>query len=167
MTSIHKKSSFLLTVIGVAMTLLANCAFADKPSWAEGKHEKGKNHHEENARGDKGRDNDRYAGSVTFSFGSNDRRIVSEFYGAQVRKGNCPPGLAKKNNGCQPPGQAKKWQRGQPLSKDIKYYELPTELRVRLPAPPPNHRYIQVAGDILMIAVGTSIVVDAIEDILR
>jgi len=30
----------------------------------------------------------------------------------------CPPGLAKKNNGCMPPGQAKKWQRGDRISGD-------------------------------------------------
>jgi Ni/Co efflux regulator RcnB len=115
----------------------------------------------------RGRDDDRHGDSLVLSFGSEDRRIVSEYYGTQMRKGNCPPGLAKKNNGCQAPGQAKKWQRGQPLAKDIQYYELPMELRVRLPAPPPNHRYVQVAGDILMIATGTKMVVDAIEDILR
>jgi Ni/Co efflux regulator RcnB len=38
---------------------------------------------------------------------------------------------------------------------------------VRLPPPPPRHRYVRVAGDILLIAVGASIVVDAIEDIIR
>ena len=38
---------------------------------------------------------------------------------------------------------------------------------MRLAPPPPNHRYVQVAGDVLMIAVGTGLVVDAIEDILR
>ena len=27
--------------------------------------------------------------------------------------GGCPPGLAKKHNGCMPPGQAKKLYRGQ------------------------------------------------------
>ncbi|WP_372887282.1 RcnB family protein [Shimia sp.] len=36
---------------------------------------------------------------------------------------------------------------------------------MRLSAPPPDYRYVQVAGDILLIAIGTSIVIDAIEDI--
>lgn len=30
----------------------------------------------------------------------------------------CPPGLAKKHNGCMPPGQAKKWQRGERIRGD-------------------------------------------------
>lgn len=168
MTNIKTKPSLRLTVIGIALALAAGGAFADKPDWAGGgKHKEGKERHEEKERGNRGRDDERHGGAVAFSFGGDDRRIVSEYYGTQMRKGKCPPGLAKKNNGCLPPGQAKKWQRGQPLAQDIRYYELPKELRVRLPAPPPNHRYVQVAGDILMIAVGSSIVVNAMEDILR
>jgi Ni/Co efflux regulator RcnB len=165
MASNNTKSLLRLTVIYVAFAFMAGGASAEKPSWAGG----GKNKESKEQKGgnEQGRDGDRYGSTVTFSFGSDDRRIVSDYYGSQARKGNCPPGLAKKNNGCQPPGQAKKWQKGQPLAKGITYYELPKELRVRLPVPPPNHRYVQIAGDILMIAIGTSMVVDAIEDILR
>lgn len=162
MTRNNTKSSLRLIVISIALALVASGASADKPSWAGGSKNKGVNE-----RSDLGHDDDRHGGAVVISFGSDDRRIISEYYGLQVRKGKCPPGLAKKHNGCQPPGQAKKWQKGQPLANDIKYYELSQELRVRLPVPPPNHRYVQVAGDILMIAVGTGMVVDAIEDILR
>lgn len=168
MTSINLKSSLCLTATGIALALAAGGAFAEKPSWAgDGKHKQGKERHEEGDRSERGRDGDRHGSSVAFGFSGDDRRIASEYYGAQVRKGKCPPGLAKKNKACQPPGQAKKWQKGQSLAKDIKYNELPKELRVRLPAPPPNHRYVQVAGDILMIATGTRMVIDAIEDILR
>ncbi|MFN4148341.1 MAG: RcnB family protein [Rhodocyclaceae bacterium] len=53
------------------------------------------------------------------------------------------------------------------MPPDVRYYPLPAEVLVRLPPPPPQHRYVQVAGDILLIAVGTSMVVDAVEDILR
>lgn len=93
--------------------------------------------------------------------------MIREYYGSEKQKGNCPPGLAKKKNGCLPPGQAKQWKKGYPLAKDVVYYDLPDELRIRLPLPPPHHRYVRVAGDILMIAVGTSMVMDAIEDIMR
>lgn len=157
-----QKSILRYTVLALALSVLSGGAFADKPNWAGGgKHKEGKEH------GKPDRDDDRQGGSISFSFGSDDRRIVSEYYGIEARKGNCPPGLAKKNNGCQPPGQAKKWRKGQPLGRDIAYYDIPRDLRMRLPAPPPNHRYVQVAGDILLIAVGSSMVVDAIEDILR
>jgi hypothetical protein len=35
------------------------------------------------------------------------------------RRGHCPPGLAKKHNGCMPPGQAKKWQIGHQLPREF------------------------------------------------
>lgn len=131
---------------------------ADKPGWAGEKHGK-KDKHERHER-----DRDE---RPAYFFDDGSRRVVIEYYGAQVRAGHCPPGLAKKHNGCLPPGQAKKWIKGRPLPADVRYYELPYELVVRLPPPPPRHRYVQVAGDILLIAVGTSMVVDAIEDIVR
>ena len=104
---------------------------------------------------------------VEFRFGDQDRYAVRDYYGAQAKGGKCPPGLAKKGNGCMPPGQAKKWAMGRPLPRDVVYHDLPYDLMVRLPAPPAGHRYVQVAGDVLLIAVGTSMVVDAIQDILR
>lgn len=103
----------------------------------------------------------------SYRFDDDSRRVIFDYYGAQARMGHCPPGLAKKNNGCMPPGQAKKWRIGHPLPRDLRYYDLPGDILVRLPPPPPRHRYVQVAGDILMIAVGTSMVVDAVENILR
>lgn len=168
MARIERKSTLRITAIGVALALAAGSAVADRPSWAGGgKHKEGREHHEEREHGVRGGDGERRNAAVAFSFGSDDDRIVRDYYGSQVRKGHCPPGLAKKNNGCLPPGQTRKWQRGRPLAKDIRYYELPRDLLIRLPAPPPNYRYVRIAGDILMIAAGTGMVVDAIEDILR
>ncbi|QJQ07157.1 RcnB family protein [Undibacterium piscinae] len=164
MKKINTKSSLQIYAAGIVFALAAGAASADKPSWAgngNGKN-KEKNEHTQQSHHD-----DRNNTEITFSFHSNDQRIVSDYYGSQSNKAKCPPGLAKKNNGCLPPGQAKKWRKGQALSKDIQYYDLPRDLRLRLPAPPANHRYVQVAGDILMIAIGTSMVVDAIEDIVR
>lgn len=105
--------------------------------------------------------------SVEVHFRDQDRRLVSDYYGGQAKAGRCPPGLAKKGNGCMPPGQAKKWTRGRPLPADVVFYDLPPDLIVRLPPPPAGHRYVRVAGDVLLIAIGTSMVVDAIQDILR
>ena len=92
-------------------------------------------------------------------------QAVREVYGADMRQGRCPPGLAKKGNGCLPPGQAKRWAMGQPLPVDIALYPIPRELRTRLGTPPAGYKFVRVASDILLIAVGTSIVVDAIEDL--
>jgi hypothetical protein len=56
---------------------------------------------------------------------------------------------------------------GQPLPPGIVYYDLPQPLLVRLGPPPPGNTYVRVAGDILMLTVGTMLVVDAIQDIGR
>ena len=82
-----------------------------------------------------------------------------------MRSGKCPPGLAKKHNGCMPPGQAKPWTLGRPLPRDVVYYDLPPSLVVRLGIPPSGHKYVRVAADILLITIGTSMVIDAIQDL--
>lgn len=75
------------------------------------------------------------------------------------------PGLARKNNGCTPPGQAKKWRVGQRLPRDVIYQNLPRQLVVDLGPPPSGYRFVRVAENVLMIAVGTGMVLDAINDI--
>ncbi|NWG30864.1 MAG: hypothetical protein HXY29_05130 [Rhodocyclaceae bacterium] len=156
-------AAWLLAGLLVASTPV----FADKPDWAGGgkhgnKHEK---HDDRKYRDD--HDDDRRGGAYAYRFSDDSRRILIDYYSAQAHAGHCPPGLKKKHNGCVPPGHAKKWRIGYVLPADVRYYPLPAEVLVRLPPPPPRHRYVQVAGDILLIAVGTSMVVDAVEDILR
>lgn len=100
-------------------------------------------------------------------FEDRQHAIVRDYYVEQFRGARCPPGLAKKQNGCMPPGQAKKWQLGRPLARDVIYYEVPQPLVVQIGLPPAGHRYVRVAGDILLIALGTGMVVDAIQDLGR
>ena len=100
-------------------------------------------------------------------FGGVDRSPIDRYYTDQFRRGNCPPGLAKKDNGCMPPGQAKKWRLHRPLPRDVIFYDLPRDVLVHLGTPPSGHRFVRVAGDILLITVGTGMVVDAIEDLGR
>ncbi|MGH8832009.1 MAG: hypothetical protein ACREXV_13105, partial [Polaromonas sp.] len=95
------------------------------------------------------------------------RVVVQNYHSNQYKAGHCPPGLAKKNNGCLPPGQAKKYAIGQPLPRDVIYYPVPPSVVVQLGTPPAGHRYVRVATDILLIAVGSSMVVDAIQDLAR
>ena len=105
--------------------------------------------------------------TVEAYFGDSHRKVVRNYYGEQSRVGRCPPGLAKKNNGCMPPGQARKWAVGQPLPRDVVYYSVPQSSIIQLGAPPPAHRYVRVASDILLIANGTGLIVDAIQDLGR
>lgn len=170
-TTLQTSHTFALLVAG----MLASCpALADKPLWADGgkseKHEKKEKHQDETKR-ERYQDNradhagSRDGVSVEVHFGDRHRVIAHDYFAKQFRAGKCPPGLAKKHNGCLPPGQAKKWMMGRPLPRDVVYYELPPAVVVRLGPPPTGHRYVRVATDILLITVGTSMVVDAIQDL--
>lgn len=158
-----------LAALLAAGAMLCAPAHADKPSWAGGgkpenheQHGKGKQRNHDENRGSGKQDAQRSS-----YFVDRQHTVVREYYTQEFRGGNCPPGLAKKNNGCMPPGQARKWSRGQPLPRDVVYYDLPSQLVVRLGAPPAGHKYVRVASDILLIAVGSSMVVDAINDLGR
>ena len=134
-------------VLLIGLGLCAAPALAEKPEWAG----KGKGH---------GKGHDKH-------FDDQRRGYVRSYYDDEFRRGHCPPGLAKKHNGCMPPGQAKKWHVGRTIPADVVVYEVPAPLVVKLGAPPKGHKYVRVAGDILLIAIGTSIVVDAITDLGR
>ena len=161
--------SIRLALMLVMSTVFATAtAVADPPAWAG----KGKGSHDERKGKGKGHDRDeerveRRGDSRERHFGDEHRVFVREYYEEQYRRGKCPPGLAKKHNGCMPPGQAKKWRLGRPLPRDVVYYEVPPPLIVKLGPPPPGRRYIRVGADILLIAVGTGIVVEAIQDLGR
>lgn len=102
---------------------------------------------------------------IALGFSVGQRDYLRSYYAEQFRLGNCPPGLAKKNNGCQPPGQAKKWRIGYPLPGDVRYYDLPSAVLGQLGRAPDGYRYVRVANDILMLAIGTGLVVDAISNL--
>jgi hypothetical protein len=95
-----------------------------------------------------------------------DRNTVYTYYRNDFAAGNCPPGLAKKNNGCLPPGQAKKlWTVGQPLPGTVVFYPLPGPLLVQLTPAPSGYQYVRVANDILLMVVGTRMITAAIADL--
>ncbi len=102
---------------------------------------------------------------ITIYFGDHHRDVIRQYYSDSYHSGHCPPGLAKKNNGCQPPGLAKKWQLGRPLPRDVIYYDLPPQVVISLGVPPAGHKFVRVASDILLIAIGTGLVIDAIQDL--
>ena len=103
--------------------------------------------------------------NVHISFGDRHRDIIRDYYGSQFRAGHCPPGLAKKGNGCLPPGQAKKWRIGHPLPGDVHYHPLPHDLVVRLGHDNPAYKLVRVGADILKIGVGSGMVIEAVEDL--
>ncbi len=166
------------TAVGLlaVMIWLAAPALAEKPPWAGGHkgddHSHNKKHSDYDDGGQEappskhsGNHGHGHGHDYQEHFGHVNRAPIDEYYAGRFSKGKCPPGLAKKGNGCRPPGQARKWHMHQPLPREVVYHPLPPEVEVHLGPPPSGYRFVRVAQDILMIAVGTGMVVDAMEDI--
>lgn len=152
-------------VPALCVALLASSAWADKPDDAggQGKHRRPQEQRMESRHSDEARE-PREARQGSY-FEPRHQQAVRDIYGPAVSQGRCPPGLAKKGNGCLPPGQGKRWAIGQPLPSDMARYPIPPDLQRRLGPPPAGYKYVRAASDILLIAIGTSMVVDAIEDL--
>jgi hypothetical protein len=102
---------------------------------------------------------------VTFTVGQRD--TAQAYFVEKHGRGGCPPGLAKKNNGCLPPGQAKKrYAVGQPLPQVVVVERVPTVLVPRLRTAPPGYEYVWVDGDVLLMETRTRRVADAIAALL-
>jgi Ni/Co efflux regulator RcnB len=91
------------------------------------------------------------------------RRYYTQHYGDGRR---CPPGLAKKNNGCMPPGQARKWAVGQPIPRGVAVYPVPQPVIVQLPPPPYGYRYARIGNDIVLVQSQNNLIVDIIQGLL-
>ena len=94
-------------------------------------------------------------------FAADDRSAIQTYYrDAYSRDGSCPPGLAKKDNGCMPPGQARRWNAGSTLPADVVIVPVPSELRMRLAPVVVGYEYGYVDGGVVLYAPATRIVVD-------
>src|SRR5687768_10131920 len=98
------------------------------------------------------------------SFFNDDHRQRVRTYYVQHYGGTrgCPPGLAKKNNGCMPPGQAKKYNVGQPLPRGVVVYNVPQPVYTYLPPVPVGYRYVRIGNDIVLLSPQSGLVVDVI-----
>lgn len=94
-------------------------------------------------------------------FNDQHREAARAYYTEQYGHGkNCPPGLAKKNNGCLPPGQARKWVVGEPVPHGVVIYSVPQPVLVQLPPSPYGYRYARIGGDIVLIQRQNNLIVD-------
>jgi hypothetical protein len=99
-----------------------------------------------------------------------DRAIVYQYYRSEYSAGRCPPGLAKKGNGCLPPGQAKQqqqqlWVIGQPLPPAIVYERVPPTVVQQLAPVPPGYEYVRVDNDVLLMDMTNRMVADVVNDL--
>jgi Ni/Co efflux regulator RcnB len=79
-------------------------------------------------------------------FDDGNRAAVHKFFAAQPAK---------------PASSRKRWQIGQSLAASAGA-AVPPPLLASLPKLPPGHSYVQVGGDVLLIATGSRMVVDGI-----
>ena len=101
-------------------------------------------------------------------FNDQHRSYAREYYGQHYSKAkSCPPGLAKKNNGCMPPGQARKLVPGQPVPAGVTLYQVPRQVIVQLPPAPYGYRYARVGNDIVLVRNENQLIVDIIVGLLN
>lgn len=62
---------------------------------------------------------------------------------------------------------AVRWQIGEPVPRGARASAPPPELVANLPKLPPGHRYLQLGGDVVLVAEGSNMVVDGISRALR
>jgi hypothetical protein len=115
---------------------------------------------------------DRFHSAKSHSKG-NRGVIVSDRYGRlyALNNGRCPPGLARKQNGCMPPGQAKKMYRvGQRYNRNFgnlwSYNQVADYLRDRYNLDP-NDRYYYRNGYLYQVNPRTMVVQEVISALLR
>lgn len=98
---------------------------------------------------------------IKIAIGAEDRDLIQSYLKRNYVK-KCPPGLAKKNNGCLPPGIAKKYRVGYPLDNDVIFSSIAEELLKVLTPAPRGYKYVQVDKDVLLINEASKKVLDAV-----
>jgi hypothetical protein len=101
-------------------------------------------------------------GPVRIVVPQRDRAIVYQYYRTEYSAGRCPPGLAKKGNGCWPPSQVAKapkvWVVGQPLPPAVVYEPVPPPVVQRLEPVPDGYGYVRVDNDVLLMDMANRVV---------
>lgn len=83
-------------------------------------------------------------------FGDKHRAAVRKYYASHPAAGAPTP-----------------WEIGDPVPRGAKVAELPPALRASLPQVPPGHRYVQLGGEVVLIAAESKMVVDGISRTAR
>ena len=84
-----------------------------------------------------------------------DRNAVASYYRDDYLAGNCPPGLARTEQGCEP---RRLWALGEPLDPAVTWEPLPQPLLEQLDPVPDGYAYIRLGEYILLMTPDTRIV---------
>lgn len=150
---------YLNALLITAMLACSSAAWADKGGKDHSKghdkhHGKSGHHHDD----DDDRDDRRPVVVI-----DNSDRVVIQRYIVDDYRHHCPPGLAKKHNGCLPPGQAKKrYVVGNRLPDAVVWQPVPQDVLVQLQPVPAGYQYVRVDQDVLLVSQASHHVIDAI-----
>jgi len=87
-----------------------------------------------------------------------DRDIIRNY----LRDKNCPPGLAKKDNGCLPPGHAKRYSVGDIWVVEERPRTIWQALADMISPPPSGYRYVRTDTDVLLVSESNNRIVDIV-----
>lgn len=145
----HVKMTIFVMACVIGFVLVAGHAMADPGKSKHGHGHKHKHHAHV------------YQGGNDVIIISSQDRVLIRNYMVQDYRSHCPPGLAKKHNGCMPPGQAQKYRIGGVLADGI-YVPVSGDLLTILSPVPRGYQYVQVDQDVLLISEASKKVIDAV-----
>lgn len=93
------------------------------------------------------------------------RKSIQDYFTANRGNGPCPAGLVLKNARCESSQAQRSWKVGQALPASLSTRPLPARLLEALGPTPQGHSFVQVDGDILLLAEDGKTVVDAVLDL--
>ncbi len=131
------------------------------PAWADKDKDKGNKHGHHKQRGQPAV----VVQPIRVVIPDRDRGIVYSYYRTEFAAGRCPPGLAKKGNGCRPPGKSQPprlWVVGQPLPPAVVYQPVPPAVVQQLEPVPPGYGYVRVDDDVLLMDMTNRMVADVV-----
>ena len=173
----NSKNSLSIVALAIASLLMAGSAIAKKDG---DDNEKGGNKHGQKQedkrekrqdkaekREDKAEKRQREDIKQGAYFNDQQRTSAHRYYTTTYKDGKrCPPGLAKKNNGCLPPGQVRNWTVGQPVPTNVTFYSVDQPVIRMLPPAPVGYRYARLGNDIVLVQQQNNIIVDIIQGLL-
>ena len=174
----YSKNSLTIVTLTIASLLMAGTAFAKNQG---DDHEKGGNKHGQKYEDKREKFEDKSEKKAEKNAGKRQREDIKQgayfndqqrtfarqYYTTTYKDGKrCPPGLAKKNNGCLPPGQVRNWAVGQPVPTNVTVYSVAQPVIRMLPPAPVGYRYARIGGDIVLVQQQNNIIVDIIQGLL-
>jgi hypothetical protein len=156
---IRRREDFMRAVLFLVVPAL--CAGLASSAWADNDKNKDKGKHGHGPRSEAV-----VVQPVRVVVPDRDRTIVYTYYRTEFASGRCPPGLAKKGNGCYPPGPPNRvWVVGRPLPPTVVYEPAPPVLVQQLEPVPPGYGYVRVDNDVLLMNMADRLIADTVMDL--